>query len=177
MKPARIRRYTLIGLNLFLAANAIAGAVWVVPSLPREWLAGTPFPDYTVPALALGVIVGLGALSSAILLVFRPEPGIVASGAVGTAMMVFELVEASVVGGDIWLHFLGLSPITKGLPATDVSGIPAPLGVPLPLWQQPVFFLFGLAIFVLALQLFRTRKSAEPMTRTSSTVEVARQPS
>jgi hypothetical protein len=175
MTAARIPRYTLIGLNLFLAANALAGALWVVPGLPREWLAGTPFPDYTIPAVALGVIVGLGAFSSAILFLFWPEAGTLVSAVVGAAMMVFELVEASVVGGDIWLHLLGLSPITKGLPATDVSGIPAPLGVPLPLWQQPVFFLVGMVIFVLALQLWRPRKPTEPITRAGSTVRAARQ--
>jgi hypothetical protein len=151
----RFSRYTLVGLNVFLAANAVGGAIWVVPALPREWLTGTLFSDYTIPALALGVVVGFGALGSALLLVFRPHAGAITSVVVGAAMMIFELVEVSVVGGDIWLHLLGLGPIAKGLPATNVSGIPAPLGVPLPLWQQPMFFVFGAVIFILALRLWR----------------------
>jgi hypothetical protein len=154
---ARVRRYALVGLNLFLAANAAAGALWVVPALPREWLAGTPFHDYTIPALALGLVVGLGALVAAILLLVQPWAGEFASGIVGAGMMVFELVEASVIGGDMWLHLLGVVPITKGLPATDVTGIPAPLGIPLPLWQQPVFFLLGAVMFLVALSLWRGR--------------------
>jgi hypothetical protein len=153
---ARVRRYALVGLSLFLAANAVAGALWVVPGMPREWLAGTPFPDYTIPALALGVVVGLGALIAGVLLLLRPRAGILAAGLVGAGMMIFELVEVSVIGGDMWLHVLGLAPITKGLPATDTTRIPAPLGIPLPLWQQPVFFLIGAAIFALALALWRT---------------------
>jgi hypothetical protein len=48
MTPARFPRHTLTGLNLFLAANAVAGAFWLVPTLPREWLAGTPIADYTL---------------------------------------------------------------------------------------------------------------------------------
>jgi hypothetical protein len=154
---ARVRRFTLCGLNLFLAANAVAGALWVVPGLPREWLAGTPFVDYTIPALALGVVVGMGALIAAVLLIVRPDAGAFASGVVGAGMMIFELVEASVVGGDMWLHLAGLTPISKGLPATDVTGIPAPLGIPLPLWQQPLFFLLGALVFILALTLWRGR--------------------
>ena len=75
-----------------------------------------------MPALALGSIVGMGASASAALLVFRPRWGILASAVVGAGMMIFELVETSVIGGDLWLHLLGLGPISKGLPATDVTG-------------------------------------------------------
>ena len=164
--PARIRLFTLVGLNLFLAANAVAGALWVVPTLPGDWLAGTPFADYTIPAVALGVVVGLGALSAAILLIVRAQAGAFTSGVVGAGMMIFELVETSVVGGDIWLHLLGLAPVGKGLPATDVTGIPAPLGIPLPLWQQPLFFLLGLAILVLAGSLWRTSHGGDHQTQT-----------
>jgi hypothetical protein len=154
--------------------NAIAGALWVVPSLPREWLADTPFADYTIPALALGMIVGLGALAATMLLLIRPHPGALVSGAVGIGMMVFELVEASVIGGDLWLQLLGLGPVRKGLPATDVTGIPAPLGIPLPLWQQPVFFILGAVIFVLALTLWRAQVSQQ-MTGTRAELKPVRQ--
>jgi hypothetical protein len=56
----RAARFALVGLNLFLGVNALFGAVAVVPALPPGWLAGTPFSDYTIPALALGA-VGAGA--------------------------------------------------------------------------------------------------------------------
>ena len=158
--PNRWRRYTLAGLNLFLSLNAIYGAVWVVPGLPGAWLTGTPFVDYTVPALALGIVLGLGAVVSAGLLVFRPVWGALASGVIGTGMMVFELVETSVVGWDLWLHALGLGPIRKGLPATHVTGLPAPLGIPLPLWQQPIWFLLGAIILALAVGLWTPQRGA-----------------
>ena len=158
----RPRRYLLAGLDLFLGVTAIFGAVWVVPGLPREWLTGTPFPDYTVPALALGSIVGLGAVVAAALVVFRPVWGAMASLLTGASVMVFEIVETSVVGWDLWWHALGLGPIRKGLPAIDATGIPAPLGVPLPLWQQPAYFLLGAAIVVLAAALWRGRPARRP---------------
>jgi hypothetical protein len=59
----------LIGLELFLAAAALFGASWVVPSQPLALLAGSLFRDYTIPALALG--------------------------AIGMAIILFELVETS----------------------------------------------------------------------------------
>jgi hypothetical protein len=122
-------RYTLAGLNPFLGLNAVSGAVWVVPGLPHEWLTGTPFPDYVVPALALG-LMGLGACVAGVMLVVRPRWGTVLSGLVGAGVMIFELVETSVVGWDLWAHALGLGPIRKGLPAVDATGISAPLGIP-----------------------------------------------
>jgi hypothetical protein len=142
-------RYTLAGLNLFLGLNAVSGAVWVVPGLPREWLTGTPFPDYVVPALALG-LMGLGACVAGVMLVVRRPWGTALSGLVGAGVMVFELVETSVVGWDLWAHALGLGPIRKGLPAVDATGITAPLGIPLPLWPQPVYFVLGAVIVALA---------------------------
>ena len=97
---------------------------------------------------------------SAALLVLRPVWGALASGVIGTGMMVFELIETRVVGWDLWLHALGPSPIRKGLPATDVTGLPAPLGIPLPLWQQPIWFLLGAIILVLAVGLWTPRADA-----------------
>lgn len=161
MSSTRVARFALIGVELSLAIAAIAGAVFVVPTLPKEWLDGSPFSDYSLPALALGVLVGGGALLAAALLVMRSEWGAPASVLVGLAMAIFEVVETTVVGLDIWLHALGLSPtIGKGLPGTNLEGVPALLGVPLPLWQQPLFFGIGVAIVALA---------AHPLSTTNQT--------
>jgi len=91
-------RGRLIGLELFTAFGAIAGAIFVVPGLPREWLAGSPFSDYTVPALALGILCGGGSLAAATLVAWRPAFGGILSVAAGTAMAIFEAVEVAAVG-------------------------------------------------------------------------------
>jgi hypothetical protein len=91
-------RGTLIGLELFTAVGAIAGAIFVVPGLPREWIAGSPFNDYTVPALALGILCGGGSLAGAIAVVWRPALGGPVSVAAGAAMAIFEVVEVAAVG-------------------------------------------------------------------------------
>jgi hypothetical protein len=91
-------RGTLIGLELFTAVGAIAGAIFVVPGLPREWLAGSPFDDYTIPALALGILCGGGSLAAAIAVAWRPAVGGIVSVAAGAAMAIFEVVEVAAVG-------------------------------------------------------------------------------
>jgi hypothetical protein len=148
----RIARVGLIGLGLFLAVAAVCGAIWVVPTLPPEWLMGTAFPNYTIPALALGVLVGGGAALAALLLILRHEWAGPLSVMVGLALAMFEVVETAVVGLDIWLHALGLTAtVGKGLPGTNLEGVPSLLSVPVPLWQQPLFFGIGIAIVVLAM--------------------------
>jgi hypothetical protein len=152
MNLDRAARFALVGLNLFLGVNAVLGAVAVMPALPPPWLAGTPFLDYTIPALALGA-VGAVALLAAAALLFREEWGVRLSIAAGAGVAAFEVVETLVVGLDVWLHALGLAPtLGKGLPGTSLEGGPAPLGVPLPLWLQPAFFALGLVIVALALR-------------------------
>ena len=66
----RALRVLLVVLNLFLAVTACIGGIWVIPTLPRAWLAGTPFTSFLIPALALAIVVGGGALTAAIGLVF-----------------------------------------------------------------------------------------------------------
>jgi hypothetical protein len=151
----RIARVGLIGLELFLGVTAVYGAIWVVPTLPPEWLAGTPFSDYTVPALALGVVVGGGAFLAAGLLLFGEELGVLVSGAVGLAIAIFEVVETMVVGLEVWLHALGLGPAPTG-PLAGVVGIPAPL------WLQPFYFMLGVVIVALAARLWTRLEQPEP---------------
>jgi hypothetical protein len=106
----RIARIVLIALLLFFGITALFGAIWVVPLLPVEWLTGTPITNYTVPALALGVI-GICAFTSATLLVvFRLAWGVVLTVFVGVAMSIFEVVETLVVRLAMWLYALHLGP-------------------------------------------------------------------
>jgi len=90
-------RIGLLILNGFVAISAIAGAIWVVPTMPLEWLKYGPFTDWTIPAIALG-FVGVVAAATFVLVLLRPWAGALASIVAGVAMVVFELVEISVVG-------------------------------------------------------------------------------
>jgi hypothetical protein len=90
-------RTILVILAAFVAVSAIAGAIWVVPTMPLEWLKFGPFTDWTVPAIALG-FCGVVAAVTTVLLLVRPWAGALASMVAGLAMVVFELVEIGVVG-------------------------------------------------------------------------------
>lgn len=90
-------RIGLLVFNGLVAISAIAGAIWVVPTMPMEWIKYGPFTDWTIPAIALG-FVGVLAAVAFILVVARPWAGALASIVAGTAMVVFELVEVGVVG-------------------------------------------------------------------------------
>src|SRR5438876_8325101 len=52
--------------------------------------------------------------------------------------------------------------VQKGLPGTSLEGVPSLLDIPLPLWQQPLFFAVGIAIVALALANRSPRKEAGP---------------
>ena len=90
-------RGLLAVLTAFLAITALAGAFFVVPTLPPEWIAGSIFPDYTLPALALGFVGGLSLIAFGAV-VLHPEVAGVLAVAAGLAMVAFELVEIAVVG-------------------------------------------------------------------------------
>jgi hypothetical protein len=96
-------RVPLLALAIFVGVSSLFGAISVVPDLPPEWIAGGPFPDYTIPAIALG-FVGCVAVAAAIALVVRPEVAGIASIASGAAMVAFEVVEIAVVGFAIAEH-------------------------------------------------------------------------
>ena len=90
-------RIGLLILNGFVAISAIAGAIWVVPTMPMEWIKYGPFTDWTIPAIALGA-VGVFAAVTFVALLWRPWLGALLSILAGVAMVVFELVEIGVVG-------------------------------------------------------------------------------
>lgn len=90
-------RIGVVVVNGLVALTAIPGAIWVVPTMPMEWIKFGPFTDWTVPAIALG-FVGILAAVAAVLGVVRPWAGALASIVAGIGMITFELVEVAVVG-------------------------------------------------------------------------------
>lgn len=127
-------RVVLVVIELFLAVGALAGMVGLLSRsipLPRSLLEGTPFPDYTIPAITLGIVVGgLGLATAGALLRVHPLalPLAFLSGA---AIIVFELVEMAV---------------------TRL----APIALPLQLFYVAI----GLVIFGLAARLWRVPQDA-----------------
>lgn len=93
-------RVLLIVLNLFLALTAFGGGIQLLVGFyvpPVEMLNGV-FKDFTIPGLALGIIVGGSALFAAILWIRKNKFAIPASIAAGLVIMFFEFVEALIIG-------------------------------------------------------------------------------
>lgn len=99
----KFERYILIMLDAFLAITALAGGIGLLTgaiSLEVELLQGSPFRSYTIPGLALLILVGGGALLATGLLLRLPNLGVLASGATGVMILIFEIVEVLVIGSD-----------------------------------------------------------------------------
>ena len=92
-----ILRLALGILAAFVAVSAIAGAIWVVPTMPLDWIKAGPFTDWTIPAIALG-LVGAFAAVTAVVVAVRPWVGALMSVVAGATLVTFELVEVGVVG-------------------------------------------------------------------------------
>lgn len=135
-------RLGLTILDGFLGGTAMLGGVallfgWL--GIPLELLADSPFMSYTMPALALIVLVGGSGVLATVLLLRRPAAGLAASGVAGLLLLVFEAVELAVIGFS-WLLalyvVLGLAVVALAvglwlvgrMPPTGVVGGAAAIG-------------------------------------------------
>jgi hypothetical protein len=91
----------LIVLTLFLALTAVAGGIALVSNLntpPVDQLQGSLFKDFTIPGLALAVIVGGSALFAAVLLLRKSKYAPLFAATAGVIIMFFEFVEMLIIG-------------------------------------------------------------------------------
>jgi hypothetical protein len=100
--PARkheIIRIALLAIAAFIATSAIEGGVAVLGGvvfgykLPLAWLAGTPFGDYTIPGLALAIVVGGSALIAAATVFIHRGWAVLVSVVAGLMLVGFLVVE------------------------------------------------------------------------------------
>lgn len=94
----------LIVLTIFLALTALAGGIQLLegtyaPSV--DMLNGSFFKDYTIPGLALGLIVGGSAIFAAVLLIRRSKYSILFAATAGVIIVFFEFVEVLSIGSPI----------------------------------------------------------------------------
>jgi hypothetical protein len=69
-----MKRTILIVILAVVALNAFGGAWYGVMgarSVPREWLRGSPFSDYIIPSIVLGLVVGGSCLVALIAQILR----------------------------------------------------------------------------------------------------------
>lgn len=98
----RLLRIALALLTGFIALTAIGGGIALLVGLedsrfPLDWLRGTPFPDYTIPAIILAIVVGGSALVACVLLLRRHHRRFLAAVVAGVIMMGYIAVEALIL--------------------------------------------------------------------------------
>lgn len=119
-------RWTLIAVDAFAAVSTVAGGVELVTGLrrfPTAWLQGTPFSDYTVPGLILGLVVGGSATIATVMTVKSASAGSAASFSGG-------IILAGWIAGEVLL-----------------------LNQPNPTWVEGFYFGVGMLMATLAIAL------------------------
>jgi hypothetical protein len=124
-------RGMIVAIAAFIATSAIAGGSALLRGeldrfLSDAWLAGTPFGDYTIPALVLVIVVGGSALLAAATAFIHRRWAVLASVLAGVLMAGYLVVEAVILD----------SKVGDALPTV--------------LALQLFYFALGLALFVLA---------------------------
>lgn len=124
-------KYTVVRISIgiitgFITLTAIGGGIALLSGaegerFPLEWLRGTPFKDYTIPALLLAVAVGGSSLAACIAIFKNLETGILFSLAAGVIMVGF-------IAGEVLI----------------LKQVPPP-----PTLTEMVYFGLGLAAFLL----------------------------
>jgi hypothetical protein len=111
----------LIGLLIFQGVSAAPPGLMLAidptgaaMQMPAGDLAGSPFRDYLIPGIILCVVLGLGAFFVAACLFRPPRWGAArpfgrhwawaASGAFGVALMIWIVVQISMIGLGSWLQ-------------------------------------------------------------------------
>jgi hypothetical protein len=100
-------RYALGAILLILAINAFAGGYYGISgakNIPREWLRGSPFHDYFIPALILFFVVGGSALIAAIAVFSQHRHAPKAAYLSGLIVLVWLAVQISIIGYVSWMQ-------------------------------------------------------------------------
>ena len=91
----------LIVLSVFSGLSAVGGGIGMVVadglSMPKSFLADSPFWTYLIPGLILCVAVGAPQVLAAALLIARRESALLWSAAAGFGMLIWILTEIGII--------------------------------------------------------------------------------
>ena len=95
-------RITLGLLTGFVALTAIGGGIAMLVGaeaqrFPLAWLEGTPFADYTIPALLLAIAVGGSALAACVAIFINPKISTIISALAGLTLIGYVTVEVLIL--------------------------------------------------------------------------------
>ncbi len=106
-------RWSLIALHAFLGVSAIAAGQAFVrdPSggalgMTKDWLDGSPFPDFRIPGLFLAVVIGSANLVSAGALLKRHPLASRLSLATGLLLVAWVAIQTVILGARHWSQLI-----------------------------------------------------------------------
>jgi hypothetical protein len=124
----RRSRAVVIAVELAVGVGAIYGGVSLLHDaegfgLKESWLDGSPFPDYTIPAIFLLVVIGGGMLVSALLAWRSSSLAPLAALKMGFILVAWLIIETAIIGfhgpqQPIFLALCGSSALTLIAAAT-----------------------------------------------------------
>lgn len=97
----------LAALLLIVAINALGGGYYGMAgakNVPVEWLEGSPFKSYFIPALFLFVFIGIISLAAAIVVFMNKPYSPLLSYTTGTILLLWIIIQVSIIGFVSWLQ-------------------------------------------------------------------------
>lgn len=113
-------RIVICALTAFIALTAIGGGSAMLVGadrFPSAWLQGTPFSNYTIPALVLANVVGGCALVAALTILTGREMGVRTSVAAGLITAGYIVVELVILNDGEWISWIEGLYLVLGLAA------------------------------------------------------------
>ena len=117
-------RLTLFVLEASVALTSIVCGVGLalgVIQLPLTWLQGAPFSDYTILGLVMAIIVGGSSLLGVATILRGHEVGVLISALAGLLLMCFEVVEVSIIDGNLGNWLLLVAPLQATYSALSLT--------------------------------------------------------
>ena len=103
-KPLRI---FLAYLLAFVAINAFGGGIYGLAGakdIPPEWLYGSPFHSYNMPALFLFVVIGGTCITASVLLFKRSHYSLLVTMLAGSLLILWIIVQVVIIGYVSWMQ-------------------------------------------------------------------------
>jgi hypothetical protein len=103
-RPATVTdppRRALIASGLFVAFWALGGMTYALggaEGVDRAWLDGSPFHDYVVPGLILGLVVGGSQLAAAVMVWRRSAHARLAADCAAAILTLWIIVQVAILG-------------------------------------------------------------------------------
>jgi hypothetical protein len=115
-------RIALILIEVVVAIGAVYGGLSLVADpdelgVDHAWLAGSVFPDYTIPGLVLLVVIGGGMLTAAAITAWAPRLAGLAAEVMAAALLVWGTVETVTIGwrGTTQLVLIAMFVVAPGI--------------------------------------------------------------